>query len=60
MSVIREPQGVDFVVAGEKMPREEVLETSDWLNEYRRNTQQTDDLKRAFEIIRSSNERSLD
>ena len=48
MSVIREPKGVDFVVPKGQLSRKDILETAEWLNQYRRDHDQSPDLQDAM------------
>ena len=54
MSLIREPEGVDFVVAEGNLERRTLLETADWLNEYRQQHDQSTDLQKALQIVREN------
>ena len=56
MALIREPDGVDFVVAECVSDRQTLLETADWINAYRRDHGQSADLEEAMEIIRRTSQ----
>ena len=57
ISVIREPKGVDFIVAEGHLSRKEVLETAEWLNYYRQRNDQSAELQRALRILHEASER---
>ncbi len=57
-SLVREPEGVDLVVAEGHPDRATVLETVEWLAAYRREHDHPEDLERALSIIRRASERA--
>jgi len=58
MSVIREPEGIDFVVSRGDLDRQAVLETAEWLNAYRQQHDQSADLERALDTIRRASQQA--
>lgn len=56
MGLIREPDGVDFVVEESVSDRETLLDTAEWINAYRREHDQSADLENAMEIIRHASQ----
>lgn len=55
MALIREPDGVDLVVAEGHPDRQTQLETAEWLNKYRRAHDQSSDLLQALKTIQKAN-----
>ncbi len=58
MSIIREPEGVDFVIGETVTDRKSLLDIADWLNAYRREHDQSAERRNALQIIRDAAERS--
>jgi len=54
MALIREPEGVDLAVAGGRLDPGAILETVEWLDAYRREHDQSEDLHRALQLLRPS------
>jgi hypothetical protein len=51
-SLIREPEGVDLVVSHGGLDRQTALETAEWLAAYRRQHDQSEELREALEVLR--------
>jgi len=58
VSFIREPDGVDFVVSETVTDRETLLDIADWLNAYRRQHDQSEELEKAMQIVRRASEQN--
>jgi len=52
IALIREPEGVDLLVAEGHLDRPTLLETAEWLATYRRQHDQSDELERAMSTLR--------
>jgi glutamine synthetase adenylyltransferase len=58
IALIREPEGVDLLVAEGHLDRPTVLETAEWLATYRRQHDQSDELERAMNTLRRTSRRA--
>lgn len=58
ITLIREPEGVDLLVAEGHLDRPTLLETAEWLATYRRQHDQSDELERAMSTLRRTSQRA--